>query len=182
MTTWYTVLISGASGAVVTLLGVVVGGMMAGRSQRLHWLRDKQIEACAALVQESTAMQIKLRRQWMEREAPEWTAWNQALAMIWLIGTPGVRTEAKKMDRIFWLCNARIKRQQVADEVAWAELRDQMEVSRRDLINAARREVISTDDAVADVPVARPSLAEVEQIFESPASSDLGDNPSSLGV
>jgi hypothetical protein len=82
MTTWYAILISGASGALVTLLGVVVGGVMAGRSQRLHWLRDKQIEACAELLRESTAMQISLRNLWNRGEVKDWTAWNQALAMI----------------------------------------------------------------------------------------------------
>ena len=78
MTTWYTVLISGASGAVVTLLGVMVGGVVTSRNQRRHWLRDKQIEACADLIRESTAMQLTLRKQWKLRETRDWIAWNQA--------------------------------------------------------------------------------------------------------
>lgn len=169
MTTWYAILISGASGAAVTLLGVVVGGVMAGRSQRRHWLRDKQIGACADLVRESTAMQIALRHRWNRQDPIDWTAWNQALAMIWLVGTPAVRNEAKRMDRVFWLCSARIKRGQIYDENAWGEIRDEMELARRDLINAARRETVVSKDLVDDAPVARPSLTEVASVLDSSA-------------
>jgi hypothetical protein len=169
VTTWYAILISGVSGAIVTLLGVVVGGAITGRSQRNQWLRDKQIDACAAVIRESTAMQITLKGRWGTVEEPlDWTSWNQALATIWLVATPAVRAEAKRMDRLFWLCQARMKREQIANEVVWAELRDEMELSRRDLINAARHEVVATRDLVADVPVARPSLAELSEIFGSP--------------
>ena len=140
---------------------------MAGRSQRRHWLRDKQIEACANLVRESTAMQIALRNLWSRQESTEWTAWNQALAMVWLIGTSAVRNEAKRMDRIFWLCNECIKRGKSFDETIWAEIRDEMEFARRDLINAARRETVTSRDLVDDVPVGRPSLSEVANLFGS---------------
>ena len=67
-------MISGVSGAVVTLLGVMVGGAVTNRSQRLHWLRDKRIEACAELLRESTSMQIRLHQLWNRGEAADWTA------------------------------------------------------------------------------------------------------------
>jgi hypothetical protein len=95
MTGWIAVLVSGVSGAVVTLVGVVTGGVLASRSQRRQWLRDKQVDACAVVVQQSTAMQLALLRQWKRQDRPDWTAWNQALAMIWLVGTPAVREAAK---------------------------------------------------------------------------------------
>jgi hypothetical protein len=176
MTTWYAILISGVSGAVVTLLGVMAGGAVTSRSQRLHWLRDKQIEACAELLRESTSMQIKLRHLWNRGEAADWTAWNQALAMIWLIGTPDVRTKTKQVDRLFWLCRERIKRGQIVGEKAWSEVRDEMELARRDLINAARREMVSSKDFVDDVPVGRPSLSELDQLFDS-TNVQATDNP-----
>ena len=109
MAGWLAILISGASGAAVTLLGVVTGGVIASRSQRRQWIRDRQIDACAVLIQESTRMQLALRQQWGQQEKPDWTAWNQVLATIWLVGPPAVRAEARRMDRIFWLCGARIK-------------------------------------------------------------------------
>lgn len=77
MAAWLTILISGASGAVVTLLGVAAGGVIAGRSQRQQWTRDKQLDACAELVQESTRMQLALLQHWRGGIAADWTAWNQ---------------------------------------------------------------------------------------------------------
>jgi hypothetical protein len=48
-------------------------------------------------------MQFALLQHWRGGTAADWTACNQALAMIWLVGTPAVRTEARRMDRLFWL-------------------------------------------------------------------------------
>jgi hypothetical protein len=166
---WIAILVSGASGAVVTLVGVVTGGVLASRAQRRQWLRDKQVDACAVVVQESTTMQLALLQRWKHQDTPDWTAWNQALAMIWLVGTPQVREAAKKMDRAFWLCGARIKSGQLTSEDAWAEHRDAMELSRRDFINAARHEPIGAREPVSDVPVARPPLTEIRRMFGSPA-------------
>jgi hypothetical protein len=162
---WLAVLISAASGAVVTLVGVMAGGVIASRSQRQQWTRDKQLGACAEMVQGSTRMQLALRQRWRGGGPADWTAWNEALAMIWLVGTPAVLAEARRMDRTFWLCSARIKNGQVANEADWAAVRDEMEIARRDFINAARREVVHTNASVDDVPVARPSLAEIRQLF-----------------
>ncbi len=168
MAGWVAILVSGASGAVVTLVGVVAGGLIANRSQRRQWLRDKQVDACAVVVQESTAMQLALLRQWKDQDLPDWTAWNQALAMIWLVGTPAVREAARHMDRAFWLCGARIKSGQLTSKDAWAEEREVIELSRRDFINAARRDPVGARDPVSDVPVARPPLTEIRQMFGGP--------------
>jgi hypothetical protein len=168
MAAWIAILVSGASGALVTLVGVVTGGVIASRSQRRQWLRDKQVDACAVVVQESTAMQLALLRQWKDQDLPDWTAWNQALAMIRLVGTPAVREAARCMDRVFWLCGARIKSGQLTSKDAWAEERESIELSRRDFINAARRHPVGARDPVSDVPVARPPLIEIRQMFGWP--------------
>jgi hypothetical protein len=97
MTSWITIVVFGASGAVVTL----VGGVLASRSQRRQRLRDKQVEACAVVVQQSTTIRLALPRQWKHQDRPDWTAWNQALAMTWLVGTSAVREAANQMDRAF---------------------------------------------------------------------------------
>jgi hypothetical protein len=174
---WITILVSGASGALVTLVGVVTGGVLTSRFQRRQWLRDKQVDACAVVVQESTTMQLALLQQWKHQDAPDWTSWNQALAMIWLVGTPRMREAAKQMDRIFWLCGAQIKSGRPTDEAAWAEHRDAMELTRRDFINAARSEPIGAGELVTDVPVARPPLTEIQQMFGSPAATLQEDPP-----
>lgn len=77
MAGWLAILISGASGAVVTLLGVAAGGVIAGRSQRLQWTRDKQLDACAEVVQEPTRMQLALLQHWRGGTAADWTAWTR---------------------------------------------------------------------------------------------------------
>jgi hypothetical protein len=73
----------------------VTGGAIASRSQRRQWARDQQLGACAAVIQESTRMQIALRQQRRYGQAADWTAWNQALAMIWLARTQDVIAGAK---------------------------------------------------------------------------------------
>jgi hypothetical protein len=62
-------------------------------------------------------------------------------------------------------------RGQLTGQDAWAEQRDALEVSRRDFINAARREPVGAREPVSDVPVARPPLTEIRQMFDWPPGS-----------
>jgi len=50
-----------------------------------------------------------------------------------------------------------------------------MEVSRRDFINAARHEPVGAREPVSDVPVARPPLTEIRQMFGWPPVPDHED-------
>jgi hypothetical protein len=63
---------------------------------------------------------------------------------------------------------ARIKSGQLTSKDAWAEEREAIELSRRDFINAARRDPVGARDLVSDVPVARPPLTEIRQMFGWP--------------
>lgn len=74
MTEWLPIVASGVSGAVVTLLGVITGGAMTSRGQRRQWNRDKQINTCTAVIQESTRVQLALRQQWKYGRDVDWTA------------------------------------------------------------------------------------------------------------
>jgi hypothetical protein len=80
----------------------VAGGTIAGRSQKRHWTRDKQVEACSAIISESTRTQLALRRGWRHGEKIDWNGWNQALALISLVGTPAAIAAADTMDAVFW--------------------------------------------------------------------------------
>jgi hypothetical protein len=161
MAGWLAVLVSAASGVAVTLAGVVTGGLITSRSQRRQWTRDQQAGSCATVIQESVRVQLALREWWRHGQRADWTAWNQALAMIWLVGTPDTIAEAKHMDRLFWLAGQRIRRDQGFDEETWDAARDEMETARLSFINAARRGVAANAARLEDVPVGRPTLAEI---------------------
>lgn len=92
-------------------------------------------------------MQLALRQWWRQGQRADWTAWNQALSMIWLVGPPAVITEAKHMDRLFWLCGQRIRRGQMFDEEVWKAVRDEMEVAHLGFINTCRRGVLGAGSA-----------------------------------
>jgi hypothetical protein len=167
MTGWSAILVPGVSGAAITLLGVITGGAIASRSQQRQWARDKQIDGCAAVIQESARMQLALRERWTHGQETDWTAWNQALSMLWLVGTSDVITQALWLDRAFWLCGARINNRQITDEDTWAVTRDYLESARLDFINTARRRVVNAKTTVNEVPVARPPLSEIQELFGS---------------
>src|ERR1700683_2367854 len=84
-------------GAVLTtILGVLVGSALSNRSQQRQWSRDRQADACAQVLRESSNVLIELNRMTREPIEPaadrvrvptsmDWKAWNEALAMIVLV-------------------------------------------------------------------------------------------------
>jgi hypothetical protein len=180
VTLWLPIFASSAGSAAVTLLGVAAGGLLAGRVQTRQWIRDKQIGACTAIIEGSTQMQLALLRLQRHGHEPDWTAWNQALAVIWLVGTPEVSDAAARMDQVFWINGNRIETGQVSDEDGgWPLVRDQMESARLDFINAARRYLVRPLMPVTDLPVARPPLSELIRLSQSAGDPGAADNASS---
>jgi len=59
-------------GVATTLIGVLAGSLLTSRANRMHWSRDKQIEACAAIVAESTRIQLALRPAWRHGDPLHW--------------------------------------------------------------------------------------------------------------
>ncbi|RAY10659.1 hypothetical protein DPM19_34455 [Actinomadura craniellae] len=157
------VVVSSAGGATATLLGVATGAVLSTRAQRRHWSRDRQIDACKAIIVESTRCQLALRRRWKHGEEVDWTAWNEALALIWLVGTSEVIAAAYRMDEIFWTRRAQIDHGERADETAWGQARNEMESARLEFINATRSSVLRTRDQLTEKPVARPPLPSPSQ-------------------
>ena len=97
-------------------------------------------------------MQLALQRQQRHGRKADWTAWNQALAVIWLIGVPDVIDAAAAMDRVFWTDGTRIKTGQITDDDAWAVARDRMGSARLDFVNAAGRNIVRSLVPVTDLP------------------------------
>jgi hypothetical protein len=158
VTSWIPIVVSSAGAAAVTLLGAVTGGAIAGRSQRLYWTRDKQVEACTAIVSESTRTQLALRRLWRRGDNVDWNGWNQALALISLVGMPTAIAAADKMDAVFWHSKSRMDVAGAFDENIWADIVRELESARLSFINGARQEVIGVGVRLQRLPIARPAM------------------------
>jgi hypothetical protein len=140
------------------LIGVLAGSLLTSRAERVHWSRDKQIEACAAIVAESTRILLALRRAWRDGDPVDWVPWNVALGTIWLVGSPAVVAAAATMDEVFWDHSDQFIQQTAPGEEVWRQARDRMESARLHFINAARLHVDPRHIRLTQVPVSRPPL------------------------
>ena len=105
------VVISVVGGILATLLGVALGGLLTRRAQAEQWSRDRQVEACLSILRESTMAQIMLRRLSRgEIENFDWVPWNEAVAVINLVGHRDMASAAHNMDEAFWKANFSIER------------------------------------------------------------------------
>lgn len=154
------VFLSTVTGAIVGLCGVFMGNTLTTRAQRRHWTRDKQIETCTSIITESTYTQLALLAAWKQGGRLDWTAWNQVLAVVWLVNEPDVIQAAARMDRIFWLSSTQINSGQLQSDEDWIRLRDQMEQARLTFINIARTRIVGFKQSVDQVLVSRPPLSE----------------------
>jgi hypothetical protein len=144
------VLVPVAGGVLATLLGVVVGAVLARRAQFEQWSRDRQVEACVSILRESTGAQIGLLRLYRgEAGRPDWAPWNEAMAVIQLVGDKDMATKVREMDRVFFESNASIERGEVANDVAWAAIRDEMERARLGFTNVARRKLVGSNEQLS---------------------------------
>lgn len=152
-----------AVGAVLaTLLGVALGSLLTRRVQAEQWSRDRQVDACLSILRESTRTQIILRRLTRnEVEKLDWSTWNEAVAVINLVGHRDMVSAAFGMDAAFWRSNESIERGEIGNDEAWAAIRDDMEASRLAFINAARRHLWRSDEPPILHLLARPSSSEV---------------------
>jgi hypothetical protein len=105
--------------SVSALLGVAIGGFLTARVQKRQWARGQQIEACAAIVVESTRVQLWLRGQWKHDQRVDWVPWNEALAKISLVADRAVVEAAGEIDAVFWQQSDRIDGGEITDEAAW---------------------------------------------------------------
>lgn len=165
---WATV-ITIIGGVATALIGVVVSSLLTSRTERRHWSRDKQIEACAAVVAESTRIQLALRRAWREGETVDWIPWNVALGTVWMVGTPAVVGAAAAIDEVFWEYGDQFVQRTATSEELWAEARDCMETARLHFINVARLQVDPRHTRLSQGPVNRPSRSS----FSGYGSPDL---------
>jgi hypothetical protein len=142
-------------GAVLTtLLGVLVGSILSNRSQARHWSRDRQADACAQVLRESSNALIELARLNGQRVSPapdgarvlasmDWRPWNEALAMVNLVADHDIAEAARAIDAEFWPVHLQIKRGWTGDG-DWPGLRDPVEARRQEFVNVARKHLASS--------------------------------------
>lgn len=98
-------------GAVLaTVVGVWVGSFLGSRSQQQWWWsRDRQADACAQVLRESSNLVTALERLYIERRSPadegvllphgiDIVAWNDALSMVGLVADHDVVEAARAID------------------------------------------------------------------------------------
>lgn len=169
------ILIPAAAGVLTTMTGVVLGGRIAFRAQARHWARDRQAEACIAILREATKVQLALRHCFQDPSAPkvQWAPWNESLTVLQMVADSRIVEAAQQMDLRFWDYGSLIKDGLVTTEEQWAAVRGPIEASRLAFINAARRHLVGIDEPVRSL-VARPSLAERQRRNASIASAQNG--------
>jgi hypothetical protein len=154
----WSLIITTVGAVLTTLLGVLVGGAITSRSQQRHWSRDRQTEACAQVLRESSNVLIQLAAangrlvnpttEQLERPVPglptllDWRPWNEALAMASLLADHQLVEAALTIDAEIWPIHLKIKARAVA-EGDWFALRDKIEDRRRDFVNVARNHLAS---------------------------------------
>jgi hypothetical protein len=139
---------------VTTLLSVLVGGRVSSRSQQRHWFRDRQAEACARVLRESSNVLIELgamngrRVNRPEYALPDmaieidWRPWNEALAMVNLLADTPIVEAALAIDTEIWPAHLKVKAC-VLREGEYLPLRDKIEAKRLAFINVARKHLES---------------------------------------
>lgn len=134
------VIVSTGGAIVAALAGVAAGTMLTGRSQTRQWFRDEQVRACADILRESTKILLdyEVASRKHRKQQVDWVPWNEALAVISIVGDQDIVDAAIRIDASFWPTSSRIDSLDVGDE-EWIALRDHIESLRLDFINTSRR-------------------------------------------
>jgi hypothetical protein len=151
------VVVSAGGAVVAALAGVAAGAALTGRSQTRQWFRDEQVRACADIVRESTKILLEYERASRKhrKQQVDWVPWNEALAVISIVGDQSLMDAAIRIDECFWPTGSRIDSLDVgADE--WIKLRSEIESRRLDFVNASRR-VLGRSGAPLQEILGRPA-------------------------
>jgi hypothetical protein len=144
-----TVIVTSIGAVLATLLGVLAGSILSSRSQRRQWSRDRQADACAHVLRESSNIVIELARLTWHPPDPapdglsvptsmDWKAWNEALAMISLVGDHRIVEAAQAIDAQIWPVHQQIKRGW-SPAGGWPQMREPIDARRQDFVNIARQ-------------------------------------------
>lgn len=161
-----TLIITTVGAVLTTLLGVCAGSILSNRTQERQWTRDRQADACAQVLRESSNILIELNRMTRQPIQPapdgtriptsiDWKAWNEALAMVALIADPAIVEAAQAIDAQMWPVHQQIKRGWLP-EGGWFVVRDSIDGRRHDFVNVARKQLAAPGPPVRRL-TGRPS-------------------------
>ncbi|MEV6033581.1 hypothetical protein AB0L65_20670 [Nonomuraea sp. NPDC052116] len=170
-----------------TLLGVLVGDRMNRRSQRHHWSRQVQQEACDQVFRESSRLMIDLVGLIGAKSKPttkskelDWNPWSNALGSLNTSVHQEIVDAAHAVDTEIWRAHRQIDVGLPALEM-WFSLRDQIDLKRLDFVNAVRKHVTGQEPLkrlggrpAREDPIWR--LGETGSIEEGPAESSESRN------
>jgi hypothetical protein len=159
------------SAVLTTLLGVVAGSYVSGRTQRVQRSWDRQTDACAQVLRESAAILVALAQVAKERSRSpgavsdvDWRPWNDALAMVSLVAEHDIAQAAHAIDEQIWRSHIALVRG-VSTPDRWFALRGAVEDRRQLFTEIARRRLAvpgpvprrlhgrpDTDDPVGERP------------------------------
>ncbi|MFF0523474.1 hypothetical protein ACFYTC_32640 [Actinomadura nitritigenes] len=149
-----TLLVTTLGAVLTTLLGVLVGGAVSHQLARRQWSRDREAEACALVLRESSNVLVELGKV-NGRGVPvadegvciptpiDWRLWNEALATVALIANHKIVKAAQEIDSAFWPAGLQVARGWTSDG-DWFRLRDGIEGKRRDFVNIAREQLATS--------------------------------------
>jgi hypothetical protein len=184
------VILTSMGAVLATLLGVLTGSALSNRSQRRQWSRDRQADACAQVLRESSNVLIEFARLAGQRVNPapdgvrvatsmDWRPWNEALAMVNLVADHDIVEAAHAIDAEFWPVHQLIKRGW-AEDGDWPGLRDPIEVRRQNFANAARKHLAPPGPPLHRLtgrPAADDAFWQLRRSYFSPDQNRHTDTP-----
>lgn len=132
--------------ALLALLGVVVGGIIASRTQRSHWRFSEQAEACANLLREHAGVYMQLASaahagtgagKRSNADFIDLGPWNAALTVVNLLADRDIVRSAHALDEAIWLTGIAIRRGNVVGD-NWKTASRTLEQQRLAFVNVAR--------------------------------------------
>jgi len=143
---WGTV-ISTASGAGATILGILVGTMAGRRNEARQWSRDRTIAAYERFLQSFGAVEIGLRHAYWEERVPQgidWEEWNAALVSVSLVADSGTGMAALELSEAIGEFST-FPFGEPKDLEKLRQIHERLDSAQRNFVQAARRSLHAAD-------------------------------------
>jgi hypothetical protein len=129
-------------GILAALLGGVLGGWLAHRSQSVQRERSLRMNAYAEFIRSYASVYSQLVLPWTEsgRARIDWSDWNRTLAIVNMIAHEPVAAQAVRIDEAMWRLSLASWRAPANGE-EWRRLREPLDDAVLGFVNLARAEL-----------------------------------------